>query len=82
MENQIKFNIDNEIYTTNNNLLFDVVDRLENLLQENNLQIIIPKIKDILILMIKVINNNEKIRKDIQNFNNNIKIEKFRIKRQ
>ena len=78
----MKFNIDNEIYTTNNNLLFDVVDRLENLLQENNLQIIIPKIKDILILMIKVINNNEKIRKDIQNFNNNIKIEKFRIKRQ
>ena len=78
----MKFNIDNKIYTTNNNLLFDVVDRLENLLQENNLQIIIPKIKDILILMIKVINNNEKIRKDIQNFNNNIKIEKFRIKRQ
>ena len=78
----MKFNIDNEIYTTNNNLLFDVVDRLENLLQENNLQIIIPRIKDIIIIINKVISNNEQIRKDIQNFNNNIKIEKFRIKRQ
>ena len=42
MKNQMRFNINNEIYT-NNNLLIDVVNRLENLLTKNNLQIIIPR---------------------------------------
>ena len=77
MENQIRFNINNEIYSNNNNLLLDVVNRLENLLTENNLQIIIPRIKDIIIIINKVISNNEQIRKDIQNLNNNIN-EKFK----
>ena len=57
MENQIRFNINNEIYSNNNNLLLDVVNRLENLLTENNLQIIIPRIKDIIIIMNKIIND-------------------------
>ena len=73
----MRFNMNNEIYTNNNNLLLDVVNRLENLLTENNLQIIIPRIKDIIIIMNKIINNNEQIRKDIQNLNNNIN-EKFK----
>ena len=76
MENRMEFNINNEIYTNNNNnLLFDVVKRLENLLKETNLQIIIPKIKDIIIIMNKVIHNSEHLRKDIKD-SDNIK-EKF-----
>ena len=76
MENQIGFNINNQIYINNHNLLFDVVNKLENLLIETNPQIIISRIKDIIIIMNKVIHNNEQIRKDIQNLSNNMN-EKF-----
>ena len=33
MENQLIFNLNNQIYTNNNNLLSDVVNKLENLIQ-------------------------------------------------
>ena len=76
MENRNKFNINNEIYTNNGNLLFDVVKRLENLLKETNIQIITSRIKDIITIMNKVIHNIEHFRKDIKDSNDN-KIEKF-----
>ena len=52
------------------------MNKLENLLIETNPQIIISRIKDIIIIMNKVIHNNEQIRKDIQNLSNNMN-EKF-----
>ena len=53
MENQGIFNLNNQIYTNNNNLLSDAVNKLENLIQLTNDNILIPRIKDITNIMKK-----------------------------
>ena len=65
MENQGIFNLNNQIYTNNNNLLSDAVNKLEKLIQLTNDNILTPRIKDIINIMKKVINNTEQLRKDI-----------------
>ena len=48
-------------------------------MRDTNDKIIIPRIKDIIIIMNKVINNCNQIRQDIQKLNENIN-KRFRIK--
>ena len=70
MENQMIFNIINEIYTTNdNNLLLEIMNKLENLLKDINGENCITKIKEIIVILNKVIYHFKKIRKDIQDLN-------------
>ena len=59
MECQEIFNLNNQIYGNNNNLLLDVIKRLQNLVENINDNILITKIKDIIIIINKVINNTE-----------------------
>ena len=77
MENQVMFNLNNQIYANNNNLMLEVVNKLENIMNYTNDQIIISRIKDIIIIMNKLINNTEQIRKDIAKLNDNMN-EKFK----
>ena len=63
------FTLNNNIYSNNNNILFDIVNKLENIIKDINNDIIIKRIRDIIILMNNLINDNKKnielIRKDI-----------------
>ena len=76
MENIFMNNLNNQIYANNNNLLLDVINRLENLIYVTKDKVIIPRIRDIIIIINKITNNCNQIRKDIENLNNNIN-EKF-----
>jgi len=75
------FILNNKIYSNNNNILFEIINKLENIIKDINNNIIINRIKDIIIIINKLINDNKKnielIRKDIQDLynhiNNNIK---------
>ena len=70
------FILNNKIYSNNNNILFEIMNKLENIIKDINNDIIIKRIKDIIIIINKLINDNKKnielIRKDIQDLNNNI----------
>ena len=74
MEDNI-FAINNNIYSNNNNILLEIIQKLNNViddLNDSNInKIIINKIKDIIIIINKLINENKKnvdlIRKDIKN---------------
>ena len=72
MEYQMMSNLNEKIYVNNNNLLFEVINKLENIMKDTNDKLIIQRIKDIIIIMNKVINNCEQIRNDIQNLSNNM----------
>ena len=52
------FNLNNNIYTINN-ILLDIVNKLENIIKDINNDIIIKRIKDIIIIMNKLINDNK-----------------------
>ena len=69
MEYQMMPNI-NEQISANNNLLLEVINKLENIMKDTNDKFIIQRIKDIIIIMNKIINNCDQIKKDIQNLNN------------
>ena len=71
MEYQMMSNLNEQIYV-NNNLLFEVINKLENIMKDTNDKLIIQRIKDIIIIMNKVINNCNQIRKDIQNLSNSM----------
>ena len=64
--------LNNQKYSNNNDLMLDVVNRLENIIKDINDNIIITKIKDIIILINKAINNTKQISKDIHQLNNDI----------
>ena len=70
------FTLNNNMYSNNNNILFDIVNKLENIIKDINNDIIIKRIRDIIILMNNLINDNKKnielIRKDIKDLNNNM----------
>ena len=72
------FILNNKIYSNNNNILFEILNKLENIIKDINNDIIINRIKDIIIIIIinKLINDNKKnielIRKDIQDLHNYI----------
>ena len=72
MENLAMNGLNNQKYSNNNNLMLDVVNRLENIIKDINDNIIITKIKDIIILINKAINNTKQISKDIHQLNNDI----------
>ena len=65
-------NLNEQIYVNNNNLLLEIINKLENIMKDTNDKLIIQRIKDIIIIMNKVINNCNQIRKDIQNLSNNM----------
>ena len=77
MESQTMINLNKSIYANNNNLLVDAVKKLEKLSNETKDKMIISRIKDIIEIMNKIINNNQQIRKDIEKLNDNIN-EKFK----
>ena len=61
MDEQNIFNsLNNKIYSNNNNILFDIVNKLENIIKDLNNDIIIKRIKDIIIIMNNLINDNNK----------------------
>ena len=68
--------LNNNLYLYNNNILFDLVKKLEDIIKDINNNNIISRIKDIVIRMNKLIDDNKKIteliRNDIKNLNNNI----------
>ena len=63
-------------YLHNNNILLKLVKKLENIIKDINNNNIIHRIKDIIIIINKLINDNKKnielIRNDIKILNNNI----------
>ena len=65
-------NLNEQIYVNNNNLLLEVINKLENIMKDTNDIIIIHRIKDVIIIMNSVINNFELIRKNIKNLSNNM----------
>ena len=72
MEYQMMSNLNEKIYVNNNNLLLEVINKLENIMKDTNDKFIIQRIKDIIIIMNKVTKNCDQIRKDIQNLTNNM----------
>ena len=64
MDNQNILILNNKAYSNNNNILFDIINKLNNIVENinNNIQsdIIINQIKNIIIIMNNVINDNKK----------------------
>ena len=65
------FELNNNIYSNYNDILFEIINKLENVIKDINSDIIIKKINDIIILINVIIKDNKKnielIRKDIEN---------------
>ena len=74
MENQILPLINEQIYANNNNLLLELMNKLENLMRDTNDNVVIQRIKDIIIITNKIITNCNQIRQDIQNLNTNLNL--------
>ncbi len=83
--NEDIFNLNNKIYSNNNNILLGIINDLQQIMNNMNDNIIIKRISDIIIKLNIIINENKKnielIRNDIQlminkfdelKFNNNI----------
>ena len=66
--------LNNSMYINNNDILFDIVNKLEDIIKDINNDIIINRIRDIIILMNNLIKDNKKnielIRKDIEELSN------------
>ena len=74
MENQTIPLINEQIYANNNNLLLELMNKLENLMRDTNDNVVIQRIKDIIIITNKIITNCNQIRQDIQNLNTNLNL--------
>ena len=62
------FILNNNIYLNNNNILFElVIEKLEDIIKDINNNNIINRIKNIIIIINKLINDNKKYIKIIQN---------------
>ena len=79
MESQTMINLNKSIYANNSNLLVDAVKKLEKLSNETKDKMIISRIKDIIEIMNKIINNNQQIRKDIEKLKLLLLVEKLNI---
>ena len=70
MEQNI-FHLNNEIYSNNNNMLLRIIEDLQQIINTYNDNILIKRLKDIIILINKIISENKKnielIRNDISN---------------
>ena len=64
-------NINEQIYV-NNNLLLEVINKLGNIMKNTNDKLIIQRIKDIIIIMNRVINMNQIFNNLELNIKNNI----------
>ena len=64
--------VNQQIYVNNNNLLLSIITQLEEISNFLDNQIIVQRIRDIIVMVNKVNSNCEQIRKDIQNLENNI----------
>ena len=66
--------LNNQSYSNNNNILFEIVNKLENIIKDINNDIIVKRIKDIIIIINKLINENkmniELLKIDNQDLNN------------
>ena len=73
MENEI-FNLNNKIYSNNNNILLSIINELQQIMNYSNDNIMIKRISDIIIKMNFIINDNKKntelIIKHINNLQN------------
>ena len=80
MDNKDIFDLNNQRFQTNKNLMTKIITKLENLIQYASDEVIKLRVKEIIIIMNKVINYNELIRKDIEKLNNdaNVTITKFK----
>ena len=54
------FILNNKIHS-DNNILLEIMNKLENIIKDINNDIIIKRIKDIIIIINKLINDNKKI---------------------
>ena len=80
MNYNLNFDLNNIIYEQNNNILYDIIKQLEKIINDLNSQtkidMIIKQIKNIIIIMNKVISENKKnteqLRKDINLLNSNM----------
>ena len=81
MEDNIIFKLNNKIYSNNNDILLDVISKLENIINDSKSDINIKRIKDIIIILNNIIEQNKKNTKEIinyiakldKNINNNFK---------
>ena len=80
MNNEYIQILNNLVSSNYNNLLFDILNKLENIISDlsNNSQInvIIKQIRNIIIILNKIVNDNQSnlniLRKDIKELNQNI----------
>ena len=72
------FMLNNKIYSNNNDILFDIVYKLDNIVNDLNnkkhIDIVIKQIRNIIIIVNNIINetqkNKEEIKEDIRNMHN------------
>ena len=74
MENHDIFDLNNQRFQANKNLMTKIITKLENLIQYASDEVIKLRVKEIIIIMNKVINYNELIRKDIEKLNNDTNV--------
>ena len=58
--NQDTFNLNNKVYSNNNNLLFGIINDLQKVINNTNDNLIIKRIADIITKMNFIINENRK----------------------
>ena len=58
--NQDTFNLNNKVYSNNNNLLFGIINDLQQVINNTNDNLIIKRIADIITKMNFIINENKK----------------------
>ena len=65
------FHLNNKIYSDNNNILLGIIEDLQQIISTYNDNILIERLRDIIIAITKIINENKKntelIRNDISN---------------
>ena len=61
-----EFALKNNIYLNNNDILLKLIEQLENIIKDINNNIIIKRIKDIIMIMNKLINDNKKYYESIK----------------
>ena len=81
MEDNILFKLKNKICSNNNDILLNVISKLENIINDSKSDVTVQRIKDIIIILNNIIEQNKKNTKEIidyiakldKNINNNFK---------
>ena len=68
MEENIIFKLNNIIYSNNNDILLNVINTLENIINDSKNDIIIKRLKDIIVMLNKIIEQNQKNKQEIINY--------------